>query len=457
MDFLEYAKKHEDALLADLSELIKFPSVLCNQPDVKEAPFGKPLVECLNWILEKGKQAGFRVKNIDNIVGYIEYDSDLDEKAEMLGILGHLDVVPTGDLDAWKTDPFIATRVGNRLYARGSIDDKGPVMAAFYALKCLKENNIKLNKIVRIIVGTDEESGSRCLARYMQTERIPDVAFSPDADYPVIYGEKGIASFDFLSEKKDSKIISIDSGDVYNVVPEKAKIVATIDLKDKYYEYLKANKLNGEVKEENGLYTYMLQGKRAHAMEPRNGVNALVNLCHFAKDYFDDGMIKFVSKYLCDSRMGQANLQFRDPEMGDLTVNVANFKMNENSEKVGINIRYPIHFDYDAFYLGLQKVASEFGVKCVALGNSKPHYVDKNSDLVKTLFETYQKYMNDYSHKLITIGGGTYARSFNNAVAFGILMPGAEDVMHQANEYVDIDVLVKSVAIFSDAIYKLAK
>ena len=225
MDFLEYAKKHEDALLADLAELIKFPSVLCDQPDVKEAPFGKPLVECLNWILEKGKQAGFKVKNIDNVVGYIEYDSDLEESAEMLGILGHLDVVPTGDLDAWKTTPFIATRVGNRLYARGSIDDKGPVMAAFYALKCLKDNNIKLKKIVRIIVGTDEESGSRCLARYMQTERIPDVAFSPDADYPVIYGEKGIASFDFLSEKKDSRIISIDSGDVYNVVPEKAKIV----------------------------------------------------------------------------------------------------------------------------------------------------------------------------------------------------------------------------------------
>ena len=330
-------------------------------------------------------------------------------------------------------------------------------MAAFYALKCLKENNIKLDKIVRIIVGTDEESGSRCLARYMQTERIPDVAFSPDADYPVIYGEKGIASFDFLNELNDPNLIEIDSGDVYNVVPEKARIVSKLDLRREFSEYLKINNFKGNVKEENGLYTYMLLGKRAHAMEPRNGVNALVNLCHFAKDYFDDGMIKFVSKYLCDSRMAQANLQFRDPEMGDLTVNVANFKMDGKSEKVGINIRYPIHFDYDKFYLGLQNVASEFGVKCVALGNSKPHYVDKDSELVKTLFETYQKYMADYTHKPITIGGGTYARSFNNAVAFGILMPGAEDVMHQANEYVDIDVLVKSVAIFSEAIYRLAK
>ena len=457
MNFLEYAKQNEEKLLKDLADLIKFPSVLCNQPDVKDAPFGKPLVECLNWLLEKGKEAGFKVKNIDNVVGYIEYDSGLEESAEMLGILGHLDVVPTGDLDAWKNDPFTATRVGNKLYARGSIDDKGPVMAAFYALKCLKENHIKLNKIVRIIVGTDEESGSRCLARYMQTERIPDVAFSPDADYPVIYGEKGIASFDFLSKKSDPNIIEIDSGDVYNVVPEKAKIVAKLDKRSEFNEYLKKNNFSGDVKEENGLYTYMLQGKRAHAMEPRNGVNALVNLCHFAKDYFDDGMIKFVSKYLCDSRMGQANLQFRDPEMGDLTVNVANFKMNGLDEKVGINIRYPIHFDYDKFYLGLQNVASEFDVKCVALGNSKPHYVDKDSELVKTLFETYQKYMEDYTHAPITIGGGTYARAFNNAVAFGILMPGAEDVMHQANEYVDIDVLVKSVAIFAEAIYRLAK
>ena len=457
MNFLEYAKLNEENLIKDLTNLIKFPSVLCDQPDIKDAPFGKPLVDCLNWLLEKGKAAGFKVKNIDNVVGYIEYDSDLEENAEMLGILGHLDVVPTGDLDAWKTDPFTATRIGNRLYARGSIDDKGPVMAAFYALKCLKEKNIKLNKIVRIIVGTDEESGSRCLARYMASERIPDVAFSPDADYPVIYGEKGIASFDFLNKKSDPNIIEIDSGDVYNVVPEKARITSKLDFRSEFNEYLKNNNFSGDVKVENGLYTYMLQGKRAHAMEPRNGVNALVNICHFAKEYFDDGMIKFVSKYLCDSRMAQANLQFRDPEMGDLTVNVANFKMNGLNEKVGINIRYPIHFDYDKFYLGLQNIASEFGVKCVALGNSKPHYVDKQSELVKTLFETYQKYMKDYTHAPITIGGGTYARAFNNAVAFGILMPGAEDVMHQANEYVDIDVLVKSVAIFAEAIYRLAK
>ena len=456
MNFIKYANDNKENLLKDLTDLIKYPSVLHDQPDVKEAPFGYPLVECLDHFLKMGEEAGFKAKNIDNVVGYLEYDSGLDEAAPMLAILGHLDVVPTGD-SGWMYDPFTATLVGNRLYARGSIDDKGPVMAAFYALKCLKENNVKLNKIVRIIVGTDEESGSRCLARYMQTERIPDVAFSPDADYPVIYGEKGIASFDFHAVKRDSTILRIDSGDVYNVVPEKAMIEATKDLTDEFNKYLEKNQFKGEVSKKDKIYTYTLFGKRAHAMEPRNGVNALVNLCHFAKDYFDDDMLKFVSKYLNDSRMAQANLNFRDEEMGDLTVNVANFKMNGNDEKVGINIRYPIHFDYDHFYNGLKKIASEFNVNCVALGNSKPHYVDKNSELVKTLFETYQKYMEDYTHGPITIGGGTYARAFENAVAFGIMMPGAEDVMHQVNEYVDVDVLIKSVAIFADAIYKLAK
>lgn len=456
MNYLKYAIDNKENLLNDLTKLIKFPSVLKDQPEVKEAPFGQPLVDCLEFFLEMGKKAGFKVKNIDNVVGYIEYDSDLDENAPMLALLGHLDVVPTGD-HGWKYDPFTATLVGNRLYARGSIDDKGPVMAAFYALKCLKDNNIKLNKIVRVIVGTDEESGSRCLRRYMQTERIPDVAFSPDADYPVIYGEKGIASFDFLSKKRDENIVLIDSGDVYNVVPERAKIVSKKDITKEFKDFLKEKSFNGEVSEENGLFTYILHGKRAHAMEPRNGVNALVNLCHFAKDYFDDGMISFVSKCLCDSRMGQVNFNFKDEEMGDLTVNVANFKMKDDVEKVGINIRYPIHFDYDHFYKGLKEVGKEFGVECKALGNSAPHYVDKNSELVKTLFEVYQKYTEDYVSKPITIGGGTYARSFENAVAFGILMPGAEDVMHQVNEYVDVDILIKSVAIFAEAIYRLAK
>ena len=456
MDFLKYANKNKEALLNDLKELIAFPSVLKEQPQIKEAPFGYPLVDCLNYFLDLGKQEGFVVKNIDNIVGYIEYDPLHSNEAETLGILGHLDVVPTGD-SGWNNDPFCATIKGNRLYARGSIDDKGPVMAAFYALKCIKESGLKLNKKVRLIVGTDEESGSRCLHRYIQTEKIPEVAFSPDADYPVIYGEKGIASFDFHAKVKDESIINIDSGDVYNVVPEKAKIVAKKDLTKEFNQYLQDNKFIGEVSSNDSVFTYTLYGKRAHAMEPRNGVNALVNLCHFAKDYFDDDMIKFVDKYLCDSRMHQANLNFTDDEMGDLTVNVANFKITNSDEKVGINIRYPIHFDYNHFYEGLKKVAKEFNVSCIALGNSQPHYVDKESYLVKTLFETYQKYMNDYTSKPKTIGGGTYARDFENAVAFGILMPGAEDVMHQVNEYVDIDVLVKSVAIFSEAIYKLAK
>ena len=189
MEFLKYARDNEKQFLKDLEELLKIDTVLVEQPEVKEAPFGYNLVKALDYMLKLGEKEGFITKNIDNVAGHIEYG----EGEEIIGVLSHLDVVPTGE--GWKYPPFEPVVEDGKIYARGALDDKGACIAALYALKALKENGVKLNKKVRLIYGTDEETGSRGIARYLQVEKMPDLGFSPDADYPIIYGEKGILSF----------------------------------------------------------------------------------------------------------------------------------------------------------------------------------------------------------------------------------------------------------------------
>ena len=446
MDFIKYANDNKQKFLDDLKELLKIDTVLIEQPEVKEAPFGYNLVKALEYMLELGKREGFVTKNIENVAGHIEYG----EGEEVVGVLCHLDVVPTGD--GWTYPPFEPTIVGDRIYARGSMDDKGACISSLYALKALKESNVKINKKIRLIFGTDEETGSRGIKRYLELEQMPDLGFSPDADYPLIYGEKGILSFDLVGKVSD-EIIEFVSGDRYNVVPEVATVVLKKDYKEQYLEFLKQKNYNGEIKDNK----YIMYGKRAHAMEPRNGVNAIIRLLEFLNTIIDDSYIKFVYDNFKCSRLNTMNENFTDSEMGDLTSNVALLNITNNIGKCGINFRYPINWDKEKFFNNLNNKAIEANVKVDLLNDSTPHYVSKEDDLVKTLHKSYIKYTNDDKTPLMTIGGGTYARSLKKAVAFGPMMPGREDVVHQVDEYAYIEDLLISVAIFADALKELCK
>ena len=163
---------------------------------------------------------GFETKNIDNMVGYAEIG-----EGPLFGILVHLDVVPEGELSAWKLPPYAAEMEGDRIYARGSEDDKGPAVSVLYALKALIDSRLPLKRRFHIIAGLNEESGFRCIDRYRKTEEIPAEGFSPDASFPVVNGEKGILHFS-LSKRTGNlnsmglpEILEIRGGTRINVVP----------------------------------------------------------------------------------------------------------------------------------------------------------------------------------------------------------------------------------------------
>ena len=201
------------SMLSDLESLIEIPSVL-GEAHVG-APFGSEPKTALERMLSLASRDGFLNENVDNYAGEI----NINDKETILAILGHLDVVPAGD--GWTYEPFKMTKVGDKLYGRGTSDDKGPVIAAYYALKAVRDLGIKLEKNVRLIVGTDEETGSHDMEHYTSVRKMPPMTFTPDSSFPVTNVEKGrfSKSFTCFYPEESVGVISFDGGFVSNAVP----------------------------------------------------------------------------------------------------------------------------------------------------------------------------------------------------------------------------------------------
>lgn len=468
INWMDEVLKRKDALIRDTQQFLRIPSVLDEESATEEAPLGQEVYEALQFLLKRGQEEGFIAKNVDGLAGHLE----MGQGEELIGILCHVDVVPPGD--GWMSDPFAAEIRDGKIYARGAIDDKGPTMAAFYAMKIVKELGLPLNKRVRMIIGTDEESEWRCVEHYFKHEEMPTMGFAPDADFPIIYAEKGIADFDLHQKLKGTneggeiQLQSLSAGRRYNMVPDFAEAVLLIEseripeLEQRFREFLHTNDLNGKVLVKDDTLTLQLEGVSAHAMEPNNGKNAGLLLASFLAEMPLDtqaqSFIRFLNKYFVGDSRGQAlGIAYSDEITGDLTINVGILAYNQKEGgKIGINLRYPVTNDIGKTKRTMEQVAAEHEFTLENFSDSKPHHVDQNHVLVQTLQRVYEEQTGEQA-TLLSIGGGTYARSLQAGVAFGPLFPGRPDVAHQKDEYIIIDDLLKATAIYAQAIYELAK
>lgn len=469
IDWLNEVHNRKDSFIKDLQGLLQIKSVLDEENATDDAPFGKGVKEALTYMLSLGEQDGFVSKNVQNVAGHLLYGPG----TESLGILCHVDVVPEGD--GWTSDPYKAEIRDGKIYARGALDDKGPTMAAYYAMKIVKELHLPLTKEVRMIIGTDEESDWRCVETYFQEESMPTIGFAPDADFPIIFAEKGISDFDIVqkfskdaSETGDVKILSFASGRRYNMVPDFARAVMEVkegeqtEVIQRYQNYLKQENVPGRYLVDNGDLVLELEGVSAHGLEPNNGVNAGLKLANFlveleldekAAHYFH-----FVKNFFVnDSRGKKLGMEYKDDITGELTLNAGILEYHvERGGKIGQTVRYPVTKDMDKAKEKLVKLLTEHGFSLENFTNSKPHYVEKDSELIQTLSKVYEEQTGEKA-KLLSIGGGTYARSLEKGVAFGPLFPGREDIAHKKDEYMYIEDLMKATAIYAQAIYELAK
>ncbi len=467
INWQEEVEKRREDFLKDLEGLLRIPSVRDDSAKTADAPFGPDVKRALDYMIELGKKDGFTTKEVGNVAGHIEYG----EGKELVGVLGHVDVVPVGD--GWSNDPFDPVLKDGKLFARGVADDKGPTVAGYYALKILKELGLPISKRIRVIVGSDEESGMSCVERYFETEEQPTMAFVPDAEFPIIHAEKGISELDVSFKKSENdgyeafKLESLESGARYNMVPDHAKAILSEvqdndGLKQEFENFLKSHEVTGDFSVTEKNVTLSIVGKSAHAMEPNNGVNAGLLLVAFLGKFELTGtardFVTFGRDYLFnDSRATKLGINYEDKESGELTMNVGILRYDaKDGGTFGLNFRYPVTADMDKLKNKMETVVFEYNGEYTHYDDSKPLFVPEDHPLIQTLQQVYTEQTGEEA-TLLAIGGGTYARHLETGVAFGALFPGREDTMHQKDEFSYFDDLLKATAIYAEALYKLAK
>lgn len=465
MDWLQAAKGRQDELIQELQELVQINSVLDEDTITSEVPFGDGPLKALEWLLAKGQAEGLLTKNVDNYAGHIEMGTGED----VLGVLCHVDVVPIGDEADWTYPPFSGTIADGKLYARGAIDDKGPTVAAWMAMKLVKDAGIQLNKRVRMIIGTDEETGFRCVDHYFKQEEMPSIGFAPDADFPLINAEKGIAELVFSQNKigdaTKEQLLLFNAGKRPNMVPDFAE--AKVQLVSQQFElnfqtFLRKNQLEGTLLMEGSRYIITIKGKAAHAMEPEKGVNAAVYLAAFLQQELtteaSKQFVDFIADVFYQDHYGhQLNLQFEDEMSGKTTLNpgIVSYDVAKGGSLV-ISMRYAVTYPFDKKITAAQRFTVTKGFSLDIQDDSKPHYVSENDPFIQTLTKIYRRQTGDYETPLLSTGGGTYARVMKKGVAFGMLFPGEPDVAHRADEFVVVENLVRAAAIYAEAIVELA-
>ena len=456
--------KWKDEIIKSTCELIQIPSVNEESKDITK-PFGEGTSRALEYILNLGKNLGFKTKNIEGYCGYIEFG----EGKEMLGIIGHLDVVPEGE--GWKHEPFEGIIENGKIYGRGAIDDKGPVIASLYAMKAVMEQ-VKVNKRVRLILGLNEERDWKCIEYYKKYEESPTIGFSPDADFPCIYAEKGLLTVYLQQENINNENIVITNIDcnknAINVVPKYCKIELKIseqinkkELKEYIKQQIDKYKFNIEIEESENI-SIISHGISSHAAHPDLGVNAismaLIIVNEILQKYkIRNELLEKFSDLIGTQYNGEKLGINQEDESGKLTLNVGNCSIIENDLQVGMNLRIPITIKIDEIQNRFNKLVEEsINLKVMFTGRKEPLYIPKDNELVKCLCDTFYEVTRNNAEP-IAIGGATYARAFENCVSFGANMPGERDMCHQVDEFIKIDNLLTSCQIYAETIYKLTR
>lgn len=456
MELNERILAMQEELLKTLQESIQIPSV--QGPATPGAPYGVQIRKSLDHILRKAAELGFRTQNVDGQLGWCEYG----EGEEMVAVLGHLDVVPAGD--GWSFDPWGGEIQNDRIFGRGTMDDKGPSVAALYALAAIRDAGLPIRRRIRLLWGCNEETGSQDMKYYLANGgEVPKMGFTPDAEYPVINGEKGIINVTFAKQFTQSgKLLvkSIQGGTAANVVPAAAKAELICD-ESISREILKLSfpKVTFTATESGLLIE--AEGISAHGSTPNQGENAIGRLVLAMAQLPFEGEMKEILHFLAE-KLGMeydgksAGIYLEDAVSGTLTLNWGTLNADKNSLSMIINYRYPVTFQYDDCAPAFLQLFADAGFTVSHELHKAKLYVPEDSELIQILLKVYKDYTG-ISGKPKSIGGGTYAKMLPNIVAFGPIFPGDEVREHKPDEFIEIPKLMKNTQIIAAAMYEMAK
>ena len=449
---------YQKEMLDDLASLIAIDS--SRGEEKPGAPFGEGPAEALHTFLKIAERMGFETDNVDNYAGAISLGSG----EETVGVLAHLDVVPAGK--GWSTDPFTMTIKDGVMYGRGVIDDKGSAIASLYGLRIIRDLGLPLKRGIRLIVGTNEEQGSKCMEYYVAHREPPTLGFTPDGSYPLIHGEKGSFWAKLFFDKEDLPILKMEAGEAFNAVPAECEVIldgsADIDA-------LKASADKGFSegypvtieKTADGNIRMLVKGLAAHGSTPQLGVNAVVSAAMILCDALGEKagkLLHFVKDVIGRDPYGKTAGVYFEDENGGLTLNLGLLRFENGEGWLGTDIRFPVSGTGE-YATGLYKaMAAKHGIRCEVPKASEPHFVPTDSELVTRLLNVYREVTGEADAKSIVIGGGTYARHVGKKfVAFGPSFNNGDYREHNADEFYPVDEYMKHCVICTMGMLELAK
>ncbi len=408
---IDFINQNEENIIKDITTLVEIKSV--QEAPLPDAPFGKGPKDALVKALEIAKNMGLTPVNCENYLGYAELKG---ESEKYLASIGHLDVVPAGN--GWKADPFIVRNIEGWLIARGVSDNKGACVLSLYMLKFFKENYDSIPYSLRAILGCNEESGMLDVKHYVNTQPAPEFCFTPDAAFPVCIGEKGISSFDLISPTiNNTNIISFDAGSASNVIPDRAKLVIKSDK-----ELLETQDI--KIEKQDDIYSITAFGIGGHAAKPsgtKNAIGLIIDYA-FSNNLFSDEEVLYMqllAKLHCSTDGKGLGIDADDGLFDPLTCIGGMINFTDNKYTQNINIRYPTNTSFEKIHEILSSKFESIGGNVPISRGVAPFYIEPESLVIKSLIETYNEITGE-DEKPYVIGGGTYARNFPFAVAFGI-------------------------------------
>ncbi len=461
----EMIDSYKDEIVRDTQKLIAFNSIYEESDDPKQ-PFGPKIAVALESVLGTAARMGFKTRNVDGYMGEVDYG----EKGKKIGVIAHIDIVPAGD--GWTYPPFEGRIVDGKLYGRGSVDDKGPLVASLYAMKAIKESGLPIKNHVRLLIGCDEESGMSCIKYYLTKEEQPWGGFSPDGEFPVIFGEKGIYRFqcDGTWNEAQSRdrfgIVKISGGTRMNVVPEAASAMlrGNPQLFTLAEQVLDEYNPEGRItlKRDDEYLRIKTEGVSAHSAMPWQGVNAnnlLLNfLCRLPLVPADgEAYINSLAELFADGYEGKnLGIACDDEVFGILTLSLGVLQINSKGGSASIDLRYPNLDERKALWENIAAACKERSLKITKLQDKPGLYVPKDSEMIQYLLKAYRE-TSGRDEEPITIGGGTYCRTLENFVAYGPVFPGQKELAHERDEYISVDDLILCAKIYAQALYLLLK
>ena len=427
----------------NLKLLLSIPSVYESDTITSSMPYGKPIQTALDFMENLARNEGFEIKTYDGHAISIQYGNQQNR----IDIVSHLDVVQASD--DWDSNPFSPLIKDGMIIARGAQDMKSLALLMFYVLKDIKKENIELKRQVRLVYGTDEERTMKDIEYYIQIEKEPEFAFTPDGFFPLSIGEKGAIMW--LIEGECDFDITISGGIQCNVVSPICTVELPIIFKDRVdkLRHICVFEIN-----ENSKSIYLeFKGKASHASKPELGLNANIEALRFLTNLTDNPTIHSLYKVFCSSYGLGCDIQVNTKEMGDLTLNLGIIKIKNHKVYCEVDCRYPIHPLSEMMTTKLQHKLYPLIVTCPY--NVEPSLHSIESPFIKSILDTYREWSNDDSEPIIS-GGVTYSKVIKNCVAFGPMKVNEESKAHQRNESMNLDYLDSLFSLYKNVIINLA-